>query len=222
MTPIRAALAAGAGICVAGFGVMTTLSEFYEVPAGGLGLRDYLSATWGDALLLPITLAGLTYAYKSLPSVPHERFVIVFAASLGLVAGVLTQVQWLLDNDPQLNWTLPAPHTFNGAGVYHAAFLTGVAAVFAGTAGGVVIRWSRTLPGQHSSATRAILISLLSGLGFGCLLLLDNQQTRDRSSSAASLTAVGVAVGVSAIGIAVGMLLRRRRVRRLVRRSSMR
>ena len=127
--PLRSALVAGGSLFVTGFGALATLSRFYPKPEDVPGLTDYLSATWGDSLLLPTSLAGLVYAYRSLPSV-EDRALVVIGAVGGAAGGVLTQIQWLRDDNPQLNWTLPAAHVFNGAGVYHAVFLTLASSAF--------------------------------------------------------------------------------------------
>ncbi|WKV75326.1 hypothetical protein AW27_029645 [Streptomyces sp. PCS3-D2] len=50
---------------------------------------------------------------------------------LGSLLGSWTQVQWLRDDAPVLNWTLPRPHHFNAAGWYHAAFLIAMSGVVA-------------------------------------------------------------------------------------------
>jgi hypothetical protein len=180
MSPLRAALASGGLLCAAGFGVMETLSHIFPAAEGVLKLHDYLSATWGDAILLPVSLASLTYAYRMIPPTSHDRAWVLAGAACGAVGGLITQVRWLLDDDPQLNWTIPAPHIFYGAGIYHAVFLTASAATFAGLWMGVSRRWAYSTTVASRRAAAAIAVAFLGGMAFIVLLILDNQRTADR------------------------------------------
>jgi hypothetical protein len=106
----RPALLTGSAVFVSGFGavwLMWTIGEHApELP----GLTSYQSATWGDGLLLPIASASLVYAIRRLPPAHREVLWCSAAAVLGALTGAATQVFWLLDPSPRLNWTLPAPH----------------------------------------------------------------------------------------------------------------
>ncbi|HEV2375916.1 MAG TPA: hypothetical protein VGS19_27585 [Streptosporangiaceae bacterium] len=90
--------------------------------------------------------------------------------------GVATQISWKASASTPLNWTIPAPHTFNFAGWYHAVFLSLASALFAalGTA-----LWLRL----HSASTSQVLCRLrMPGafaitcppVTFAGLLALDN------------------------------------------------
>jgi hypothetical protein len=190
---------------------MATLSALYPKPDGALGFTDYLSATWGDGLLLPISMAALVYAYQTLPPTGGDRVLVTVGGVCGAIGGVLTQVQWLRDDNPRLNWTLPAPHVFNNAGIYHAVFLTGAAAGFSAAWAGTLLRWARNPQIRDRRVSQALGVALLSGLGFACLLVVDNQQTQKRSSSGFTLVALGGAVLTGVAGMSVATWFRRRR-----------
>ncbi|GAA0597890.1 hypothetical protein HPO96_20850 [Kribbella sandramycini] len=181
---------------------MKTLSQHFPAAAGALELKDYLSATWGDAVLLPISLASLTFAYRTLPSTPHDGRWFLITATGGAIAAALTQLQWLLDDDPQLNWTLPAPHTFNAAGIYHAVFLTASAATFAGLWAVTLRRWADSQLTNRQPAT-ALVLAFLSSLAFAALLIIDNHLTTDRRSSASTLLAIGGSVLIATLGLGI-------------------
>lgn len=94
------------------------------------GLYDYPSAVWGDGLALPALAGALTYSVGQLPP-PKRHLPAAVAAILGLLAGWLLIVRWVSDPNPDLNWTMPAPHQFNDAGKWHAGFLIIASGLFA-------------------------------------------------------------------------------------------
>ncbi|WP_410792336.1 hypothetical protein [Kribbella sp. C-35] len=200
---------------------MATLSAVYGKPEGVLGFTDYLSATWGDSVLLPSSIGTLVYAYHALPATRGDRVLVLVGGLCGAVGGLLTQVQWLRDDDPQLNWTLPAPHVFNGAGLYHAVFLTAAAAAFGAAWSGSLLRWAHNPEVQDWRVDWALGTALASGLGFAGLLVVDNQYTTDRPSSASTLAALAGAAALSVGGVAAGAWFRRKRRRASAGRRSL-
>jgi hypothetical protein len=116
------------------FGGYLPLLAFWHYgsyPPGVPGLFDYRSATWGDGFLLPLLVFCLGVLITGLPKLPRSQPTIL-AASAGAVAGALVIVTWLADSSPVINWTMPRPHRLNAAGAWHAVFLVGASALFAG------------------------------------------------------------------------------------------
>lgn len=198
------AVAVAGVVLVAGF---VTMAVFYSaVPhARGLpGLFHFLSATWGDGLALPMMSGAVVFAIGRLPGAPHELPVTITAGLLGACLGIATQVQWLRDDSPRLNWTLPRPHHFNVAGVYHAVFLTAMCTLTAALWTLVLLRFAR-VPGRLAERRDAIAASLLAamaGLVFVVLLVLDSLPGRSRAG-AATLTVTGVGLGLVLVAVAI-------------------
>lgn len=206
----RAVLAAGT-TCLAGFGALVGFSAITVTPPELRGLFDYLSATWGDAILLPVSVGALVYAYDAMERRPHDRALLLFGGLAGGAVGALTQVQWLSDDDPELNWTLPTAHHFNAAGVYHAVFLTATSAAIAALWAGVLSRWTRgDRRVERRDVNQAIGVAVASSLGFVALLLVDNRNTVDTKAAHATVTAVAGATFVAVAGITIASWLRRR------------
>lgn len=110
-------------VCAAGFGMMNVFWFLGDYEGCERGLYYYRAATWGDGLFLSAS-AGAAVAWLRL----SPRFKdtgtkrAVAAACLAAVIGAGIQASWLLNDDVQLNWTIPQPHMFNAAGWYHAVF----------------------------------------------------------------------------------------------------
>lgn len=83
------------------------------------GYDEFLSATWGDAIFIPLSVGSATYLINSLDQAPKEKRYGICAAAVGTALGALPQVVSLLDDNPRLNWTFLQPHTFTAAGYYH-------------------------------------------------------------------------------------------------------
>jgi hypothetical protein len=219
---LDAAVMAGA-VLAAGF---VTLMVFYLAAphARALpGLFQFLSATWGDGLALPVMTGALVFAVGRLPAGPHELPVSIGAALLGASLGIATQVQWLRDSSPRLNWTLPRPHHFNVAGVYHAVFLTAMCALAAALWTAALLRFAQA-PGRLAArrdAIAAVLLAALAGILFVTLLVADSIPDRSRASTA-TVTVAGVGVGlvlvVTAL-MAAARVIRAQRQRRLLTAS---
>src|SRR5262249_27616386 len=144
------------------------------------GLYTYRAATAGDGLILPVLCYGLVRACALQDPWPRRAKVVIACVALaGGVAGVATQIIWLLSATTPLNWTLPAPHRFNFAGGYHAAFLPLASALYAGLGAALWMRLHYEPPREalsrlHMPGAFAITIPPLA---FAGLLALDNIPT---------------------------------------------
>lgn len=178
----------------AGFGALLAFSATTPRAAGLPGLFDYASATWGDGLALPTMTGALVYGISHLSRARWERPAGGAAAFLGVGLGAATQVQWLRDDAPHLNWTLPRPHHFNAAGVYHGVFLTVMSGLTAALWALLLLR----IAGSHGARTdrhAALLagtIALVGAAAFVALLAIDSLPARSTRASTATVTATGV------------------------------
>jgi hypothetical protein len=189
---LRRALLTGGGTFAAGFGALNAFWQLGDWRRDVPGLWDYRSATIGDGVLLPLAAGVLVAAGSRVPTAPRERIAITSAGILGATAGALLQIAWLRDPSPQLNWTLPAPHTFNAPGLYHAAFLTVASGLFSAWTMRVLWRVRRHRsqdPARIEAMLRSPVAALLIGClaGFVGLVVLDSYPTRDAAASVSSL-----------------------------------
>jgi hypothetical protein len=205
----------GAGVFVAGFGVLNVLALTLEYDTDLRGLGDYSSATWGDAVLLPLAAFLLVSVVVGSTMTRVDRFVGAAGAALGVLVGTTVQAAWLADPSPELNWTLIAPGVFNAAGWYHAAFLVAVAGLFGGCAAIILCM----AIGRQLARRSAVLVVLgvLALVAFGVLLVLDNADL-DRSASFATLISTGGGLAVAAAIAVLALVSLRRRVRAPSRR----
>lgn len=198
------AVAAGGAVLAAGFVTMTVFYSAVPHPRALPGLFHFLSATWGDGLALPVMSGALVFAVGRLPAARHERPAGIGAGLLGACLGVATQVQWLRDPSPVLNWTLPRPHHFNAAGVYHAVFLTAMCALAAALWTLVLVRFALA-PGRLAGRRDAVAASVLAataGAVFVVLLVVDSLPGRSRAG-AATVTVAGAGVGLVLLAVAI-------------------
>lgn len=194
-------------VSLAGWGALTFF--WYSAPqdANLRGFHDYPSAVWGDGLILPILAAALTYSIGHLPK-PRQHLPAAFGAVAGAIAGGLVIYGWLSDPNPGLNWTMPAAHSLNDAGKWHAAFLIGASALFAALWVELLHRLRKVF---DTTSTRPIGISLLrtgpfaliigATLGYALLAGLDSARVGTTSAAATSL----VALAGSAIFLVVAL-----------------
>jgi hypothetical protein len=186
-------------VFMTGFGALLIFYALTPHAADLPGLFDYKSATWGDSLALPTMIGALAFATLQLPRVRRERLYAVLAAFGGFLLGAGTQVQWLRDDHPRLNWTLPRPHHFNAAGVYHGLFLTVMCGVTAAMWCVLLLRLAnapRNYKG-HREALRGLWLALSAGGAFIILLAIDSLPARSTSAGTATLLAAGI--GVAAV-----------------------
>ena len=198
------AVAVAGVVLAAGFVALAVLDSVVSRPRGLPGLFHFLSATWGDGLALPVMSGALVFAIVRLPGTRHELPVSVGAGLLGASLGIATQVQWLRDDSPRLNWTLPRPHHFNVAGVYHAVFLTAMSALTAALWTLVLLRLVR-VPGRLAARRDSIAASLLAamaGIVFVILLVVDSLPDRSRAGTSTVLV-TGVGAGLVFVVMAI-------------------
>lgn len=157
----------------------------------------------GDGLLLPLIVAVLITATASLAPTRHDRLHFWLGFVLGATAGAATQAAWLADDSPNLNWTLPAPHDFNCAGWYHAAFLTVISGLLLALATLAATRVRAARAGEAKRVEElasspwlgALFAAAVTMVG---LLIADNRDAAD--TTAGTATAVGVAFAVLIAG----------------------
>lgn len=178
----------------AGFGAMN-IFYWSQAPTLERGLYTYWSATLGDAVALPILVMGLSEADARLSKtrqVPPRIGVI--GGSIGSVAGLVSQLAWLADSDPDPNWTIPAPHTFTDAGLYHATFTVAAAGLIASLAARVA--WSMNARRRSNLPTsdvrKPLMLAGVAILAFTSLAVADNWENSSHSASAASLLMLGL------------------------------
>ena len=157
-----------------GWGAMRMFWEVaYKYSYDGLQtLPYYLSANWGDPLILPTVCAiGYVEIRSSWSSV--SRSVACVSGSLGLVVGTLTQFQWNLDANTVKNWTFSRSGGFNLPGWYHAVFLIVMCGVLASIVGMAVHIGYNRRNWERNSVLRYMTVGYLLVL-FSSLLATDN------------------------------------------------
>jgi hypothetical protein len=197
-----------AAVLLLGFGVLNVLYVVVPHPHQLRGLYSYLSSTYGDAILLPLTMFFFAIAIASTARTVRRCVIGGIGALLGLLSGVAVQAAWLADRTPQLNWTLIAPGDFNAAGWYHAIFLCGLCGVLSGSfAFLLAAAWEG---GLSRNSLRAGALGIVMLLGFAALLFLDNTGL-STAANVATITAVCVALAaVLAITVFVAIRVSRK------------
>lgn len=188
-----------AATVIAGFGVMNVFWLSGGSRTALRGLYSYLASSAGDAFCIPVMVGGVSAAKASLPKAPSGRIAGIIGAALSSGMTLATQAAWLADPNPDLNWTLIAPHTFNAAGWYHAMFSVCLAGYLGYQIGDMIVRL-RT-HGINKRSRMALLAGVSAGAMFAVLLILDNLPNIDRAASRASMILLG------ASGAAMGGLL---------------
>lgn len=198
----RRSLVLASATFAAGFGMMNCL-YWAEAPTTQRGLYTYWSATLGDAVALPALVGALCEADALLSdSTRVPASVGIIGGAIGATVGIASQLAWLADNDPDPNWTIPAPHTFTGAGFYHAGFTVAAAGLILALASRVA--WAirdqrrRGLPTRH--VLKALSVAGMALVGFVSLAVADNAAYLDRVASVSSMAALGLGA-VAAIGL---------------------
>ncbi|MFI7876045.1 hypothetical protein [Streptomyces salinarius] len=209
---LKAALLSALLVESAGFCALLIFSVAITPAAGLPGLFHYVSATWGDGLALPAMTGALVYGIARLPRAPWERAAGATAALVGIALGAATQVQWLRDDAPHLNWTLPRPHHFNAAGVYHAVFLTVMSGLTAALWVFLLLRIARVGRTHRKAPLLAAGTALAAALVFTVLLAIDSLPSRATGASTATVTATALGAALL-IGLLAWTALRVHRSR---------
>lgn len=195
MTTPRVTPLAGALITAcAGYGAMNAFWAVHN-PGELRGLYSYWTATIGDGLILPIFSYLLLHLDQSQYPCPADARATTIASAAAGIGSIAIQAAWLLANDPELNWTLLQPHTFNAAGWYHAAFTVAAGTILGGLWGKALARYGYT----PTHMARRLLTYVMPGLvcGFGILLLHDNLAKPTGLASASSLAACTVVAALA-------------------------
>lgn len=105
ISSIRLPLLAGALVLAAGWCSMRCLWEvWYRETYGGLQTFPYyLSANWGDPLILPAICTLLVQELRPLSRLHPIRLKIIVASSLGAAGGLISQYSWTHSGTTQLN-----------------------------------------------------------------------------------------------------------------------
>jgi len=217
LTPRRWSLLAALLVMLAGFGVLNLFSVLGAGRSDLPGLYTFRSATVGDGLLLPVLAYALIRAGGwHLGWTKRQRRTIAAGATVFASGGAVVQASWLLNPNPRLNWTFPAPHEFNGPGWYHAAFLILASGFFGGAATALWLRVrSETLNNPSSPTNRIRSVGAVGVLGpwpgFMALLALDDP----------GWSPMVLAVGLTAVGVLLVLLVRSATPRVDVRRTAL-
>jgi hypothetical protein len=202
---------------VAGFGVLAGFYAIRSTPPELPGLYDYYSATLGDGILLPACIGCLLFSIQELSPARYERIASVCTGLGGAALGTITQLQWLSDDHPRLNWTIPEPHYFNAAGIYHAAYLvalSGIIPALWSVALLRIIQVGNIAVARRKLAKRCLLAAFSSDALFAFLVIVDNQVSTDTAATRATNRAlIAGAVSACAVATVVG-ILRRKNVHR--------
>jgi len=186
-----------------GYGVMRTLDTVLPpIPGAEKGLDAYLSATWGDAILLPTLAAGLTLVIQERRC--RSRRLEFLGAAFGLVGGTSVVLSWVLDPHPDVNWTTPAPHQLSAPGWYHGIFLI-TAATLSGWAFARALTGHRIGTGALARAGATLIVGSVAM--FMVLLVLDNANVPTAGARGTLLGMLGALVGLG------GLVLLTRRAR---------
>lgn len=124
LAPRCRALRAAYAIFCLGFGALSIFASLGLGDPRLPGLYSFRAATVGDGILLPLLAYALVRSAG--PDGAATRFQVVFSRAGGIIGallGLAVQIQALIDPSARLDWTFPAPHSYNFPGWYHAVFL---------------------------------------------------------------------------------------------------
>lgn len=203
----------GFAVLCLGWGVMRMFWEacYKHIYQGGRSFPYYLSANWGDSLILPAICALMSFEMRKFRN--YVRWIpVVVAGTLGLLVGVASQFQWTHSSRTILNWTFTPQGSFNLPGWYHAIFLSVMCGLL--LAGVVMmvslgrhrIRWER------GSVLRYLVVGYLLVL-FTCLLATDNRRSPQGIAgidAAAVISIVSTPVLSTIIVVVMGIVCRGR------------
>jgi hypothetical protein len=203
-SPITSALVVGAGVALAGPGVLGAMWKFGDWDRSIPGFPDFRAGSLGDMVFLPLTAGALAGAVQALPRGEGDSLWLVTGAIGGAVAGGAIQAAWLADPAPQPQWSFVRPHRFSAAGAWHAVFFTTCSSALAGMWLLAARRLGRQREhgsaGLHRSLTGLPALLVALGLeGFMTLVLLDARDSAGTDATRATvLGAIAAAVMAAA------------------------
>ena len=170
------ALVAIAVACL-GWGAMRFFWEFaYKNTYEGLrSFPYYLSANWGDPLVLPAISALICCELRRCRKRVRARPVCI-AGVIGALGGAASQVHWTHDAATVLNWTFQADGSFNAPGWYHAVFLSAMCGLLLGGVVALILLGRDRPEWSRESVLRYLAVGYLFVL-FSCLLATDNKRS---------------------------------------------
>lgn len=167
-----------------GFAIMNVFWIFTPKQAGLMGLYDYLAATIGDGIFLPLLLGSLAYMVELTPKIDDTNenkktnFIAIGVGMLFGLAGIAIQVQWYLNPNINPNWTIPIPHHFNAAGIYHGFFFSAMFFSIAFLMTLFCMRWRKSNAQDIGSMQRPIFVLSTASSGFMAMLYIDDYHNR--------------------------------------------
>jgi len=201
----RTSIAVGS-ILSCGFGVLAILWFMRGIwltdpPAHLKGLFAYPSAYLGDSLLIPAAVALTLAGASQLPRTSRDRMLAAFAAALAGLLAIGTQFLWLIDRNPETNWTFPEPHRFNIAGVWHAMWFVAASATLMFAITLLSCRISAALRGNVRNTAVAMLRSAGPSFALAALFTYAVLATRDSLASTFSARSSLLAIGTAAVAL---------------------
>jgi len=179
LAPRYRALRAAYAIFCLGFGALNIFGALGLGDPRLPGLYSFRTATVGDGFLLPLLAYALVRSAG--PRGPEGRFQAVFSRAggiTGVLLGLAVQAQALIDPDARLDWTFPAPHSYNFPGWYHAVFLVSASGFYGRELALVLARLREESRESRPLALRRVrslgtLAVLIPGFSFLGLLVED-------------------------------------------------
>jgi hypothetical protein len=189
---IRAACV-GLAVFLAGFGMLLGFWLGGDPRPGVPGFFDYAAATLGDGLLLPLLAFVCFLGLAFVPGPARgERGWTLAGVFVGLAVSAIIQVAWLRDPDPNLNWTLVAPHELNTAGWWHLAFFVLAGGFFGGCAARLALRVRNADAVRRQQLVECGWLETVAFCAFGFLLIAAGDNLAAADTQAGLATAAGV------------------------------
>lgn len=166
----------GCTILCLGWGVMRAFWEigYKNTYRGDRSFPYYLSANWGDPLILPVICALISFEMRRFRDSVRWRPVVV-AGTFGLLGGIVSQFQWTHSSHTLLNWTFASQGSFNLPGWYHGFFLSVMCGLLLGGVTALLSLGYNRTRWDRGSVLRYLVVGYLLVL-FACLLATDNKR----------------------------------------------
>lgn len=199
----------GCTILCLGWGVMRTFWEigYKNTYRGDRSFPYYLSANWGDPLILPAICALISFEMRRFRNSVRWRPVIV-AGTFGLLGGIVSQFQWTHSSRTLLNWTFTSQGSFNLPGWYHGFFLSVMCGLLLGGVTALLSLGYNRTRWDRGSVLRYLVVGYLLVL-FICLLATDNKRSSQGMTdidAAAVINIVSMPVLFAIIVVVMGVI----------------